>query len=164
MNPTPIRVLFVCLGNICRSPMAEGLFRHLVAQQGLSDRIVADSAGTSSYHIGELPDARTCQTTQRRNIELTHRARQFSAKDFQDFDYILAADQNNLKHILRLKNQNYPHCHVHLLRDFDPQVIEASAEVPDPYYGTMKDFEEVFTILERSCSALLTHIRKAESW
>lgn len=164
MSTQPIRVLFVCLGNICRSPMAEGIFGHFVAQQGLSNRINTDSAGTSSYHIGELPDTRTCQTTEKRNIVLTHRARQFSAKDFQDFDYILAADQNNLKHILKLKNQNYPHCHVHLLRDFDPQVIEPPAEVPDPYYGSLKDFEEVFVILERSCLALLAHIRQVQAW
>ncbi|MFN3316607.1 MAG: low molecular weight protein-tyrosine-phosphatase, partial [Raineya sp.] len=99
-----MKILFVCLGNICRSPLAEGIFRKLVEEAGLREQIEVDSAGTSAYHIGELPDYRTRQVAEKNGIMLTHKARQFKKSDFDEFDYILAADKNNLAHLKALQN------------------------------------------------------------
>ena len=149
-------ILFVCLGNICRSPIAEGVFQHLVDEASLCDSIKADSAGTASYHIGELPDIRARQVCEERGIRLTHRARAFSKDDFEIYDYILAMDKQNLTNILKLKPNNSK-AEVKLIRDFDTK--HKGAEVPDPYYGEMDGFVEVFDMLERSCNGLLNAIK-----
>lgn len=150
-----LRVLFVCLGNICRSPMAEGVFDALVRERGLEEQFYIDSAGTASYHIGALPDHRMRQTAERYSIQLTHRARQFSKKDFEDFDYILAMDGSNFMNIKRLDHA-HSHGKVLIMRDFDPQ--KTSLDVPDPYYGDMNGFEEVYHLLWRCNTAFLDYL------
>ncbi|MEO1655619.1 MAG: low molecular weight protein-tyrosine-phosphatase, partial [Bacteroidota bacterium] len=134
-----VKVLFVCLGNICRSPMAEGIFKQMVNELGLD--IICDSAGTSSYHIGELPDERMRLTAKNHGIDLTHRARQLAQDDFDKFQYILAMDQSNYQNIMNLKirvsSQAEPT--IKLIRDFDPH--QGNKQVPDPYYGDQEDFE-----------------------
>lgn len=143
------------MGNICRSPLAEGIFRQLLVEAGLQKQVQVDSAGTSAYHIGELPDYRTRQVAEKNGIRLTHRARQFRKTDFEEFDYILAADKSNLAY---LKTLQTPHtkAKLHLIRDWEGTQLE----VPDPYYGTMKDFEEGFQILEKALKCFLEEIKK----
>lgn len=153
-----IGVLFVCLGNICRSPLAEAVFRSVVAEAGLTDRFAIDSAGTSSYHTGEGPDPRTVAVARGRGIELDHLARQIHETDFDRFAYMLVMDRENLRKVERLRDRVAPHADVRLLRSYDPQG-RGDAEVPDPYFGGEEGFREVQEIVERSCRALLAHIR-----
>lgn len=153
------KVLFVCLGNICRSPMAHGIFQRWVDDAGLSNQIVVDSAGTASYHIGSLPDKRARQTCEERGIKLTHRARAFSTDDYETYDYILVMDKENLLNIQKLAPINHKSI-VKLMRAYD--VKHPNADVPDPYYGEMDGFVEVFDMLERSCGELLREIEKFE--
>ncbi len=155
-----IKVLFVCLGNICCSPIAEGVFRELVQKAGLSETIRCDSAGTASYHIGSVPDRRIRQIAQEKGIKLTHKARKLAGDDFYDFDYIVAMNENNFQDI---RNQSYrssgfyfPEDKLFMLREFDPE-IENSGDstqlsVPDPYYEDIAVFDEVYRIVER-CGA-----------
>lgn len=152
-----IKVLFVCLGNICRSPLAEEVFKHYVQKKGLENKIICDSAGTSSYHLGENPDKRTIKNARNNGIELAHKARQFNVNDFEDFDYILAMDNSNLQNILKLKPAHIDKCEICLMRDFD-EVAKASKDVPDPYFGGDEGFQEVFEILERANSKFLDHL------
>lgn len=158
-----INVLFVCLGNICRSPIAEGVFKELVAQHGLADKISCDSAGTAGYHIGALPDRRMRMIADKNGITLTHQARQFTSEDFANFDYIMAMDESNYEDISRVglqKAKSSPsNQQLFLYRLFDP---ERGAEniVPDPYYGETKDFIEVYEIVERSGQSFLDFLIK----
>ena len=154
-----IRVCFVCLGNICRSPTAEGVFRRLVSSANLSQQIEIDSAGTAAYHIGELPDARARAAAQRRGYDLTGTARQFQRGDFARFDYVLAADAANLRVLQKLAPSDEARRRVHLLREFDATAAPG-VEVPDPYYGGPAGFDEVIDICERACGGLLVHIRQ----
>jgi protein-tyrosine phosphatase len=130
---TEIRVLFVCLGNICRSPTAEGVFRHLVEKQGKGDRVAIDSAGTAAYHAGESPDARSAATARARGVVLSGAARQVRKSDFEDFDYILAMDASNYADLSKMRPGGAS-AKVHMFRDFDPGSPKGS-DVPDPYYG-----------------------------
>ena len=151
------KVLFVCLGNICRSPLAEGLFRKAVDSSHFADRIICDSCGTSNYHIGELPDSRTRENAWQYGLELSHRARQFSLDDFHKFDFILAMDRQNLSVIQQWQKENtieYPN--LSLMREFDP--LQSHPDVPDPYFGGPGGFQEVFDILARSSDRLLQHV------
>lgn len=148
-----INVLFVCLGNICRSPIAEGVFRELVIKAGLSDAIGCDSAGTASYHIGSLPDRRMRQLALTHGIALDHKARKLSGDDFYSFDYIVAMDDANFEDT---RNQSYrssgfyfPEDKLFLYRQFDPEATEATLSVPDPYYEDIAVFDDVYQIVER---------------
>ncbi len=139
------KFLFVCLGNICRSPVAEGIMLHLKKQHGLALEI--DSAGTAGYHIGEAPDARTVANAKKNGVDLSSlRARQFSTSDFESFDVIYVMDKNNLKNVLNMANTEAQRQKVKLLLGHE--------EVPDPYYGTEKDFEEVFHLVYNACNDL----------
>lgn len=154
-----IRVLFVCLGNICRSPMAEGIFNAKVKSLGLDKHLQSDSAGTSDYHIGELPDERTIRCAQKNGVEIQHRGRQVHPTDFRDFTYIVAMDEHNLKNLNQLKEKTAnPTKEVFLMRNF--VAGSAGLPVPDPYYGGEKEFEEVYAILDEALDGFLNHLKE----
>ena len=145
------------MGNICRSPTAEAVFRQMVDKAHLSDRIVVDSAGTGSYHVGQQADSRARAAGQRRGYRFVGRARQFSRNDFEGFDYVLAMDQDNLRTLRSLAPNETARAKLKLLRSYD-STAETGAEVPDPYYGGPRGFDEVIDICERACRGLLEHI------
>ncbi|MBN2510328.1 MAG: low molecular weight phosphotyrosine protein phosphatase [Spirochaetales bacterium] len=145
------------MGNICRSPLAHGVFQHMVNQKGLENRIVVDSCGTISYHAGELPDQRMRAQAAQHGITLDHRARQIEAADLHDFDLILAMDKSNLFHIKELaKGKGQYKAKIKLFREYD--TAKTGKEVPDPYYGGPDGFTRVYEIVDRTCRNLLTNI------
>lgn len=153
----PYKLLFVCLGNICRSPAAENIMNHLIEQTGLSDEIICDSAGTSRYHIGSPPDQRMSEAAwQKLQIKLCGSARQFKKSDFQDFDLILAMDRDNYENILILDPSGQYKQKVHLMCDFCSR--HTLKEVPDPYYGGTEGFNQVIDLLVDACEGLLKYI------
>jgi protein-tyrosine phosphatase len=151
-------VLFVCLGNICRSPLAEGVFKRLVSAEGLEDRFDIDSAGTSDYHIGSSPDPRTLEEARGRGLILDHAARQIQTEDFDRFDYVIAMDASNFGRIERLARTLRGRAELHLLRAFDDEAGD-DLEVPDPYFGGPEGFADVHDMVERACRGLLDHVR-----
>ncbi len=154
-----VSVLFVCMGNICRSPMAEGAFRRMLESVGLAEAVYVDSAGTHSYHIGAPPDMRSQATAARRGVDLRSlRARQVTEADFAAFDYVLAMDQDNLKHMLGLCRDAALRSRIQLFLDFAPETPER--EVPDPYYGGAGGFERVMDLVEAAAQGLLAHMRE----
>jgi protein-tyrosine phosphatase len=156
-DPSPIKLCFVCLGNICRSPTAEGVMLHLVREAGLSARFAIDSAGTGAYHAGERADPRSRAEAQSRGVDLPSIARQFTARDFDEFDYVIAMDRKNRLDLSRLANGDAQLRKLHLLRSFDPRADDL--DVPDPYYGGDDGFARVFEICEAGCRGLLAHLR-----
>ena len=146
-----IKVLFVCLGNICRSPMAEGAFLHLIEKAKLQDRFEVDSAGTAAYHIGKLADERMRKISANHGILLKSRARKITKEDLDYYDYILAMDKENHKNIQKLSV--CPLTNLYLMREFDDQV--PGDEVPDPYYGGLDGFEEVYEMQLRTNKKML---------
>lgn len=150
----PTRLLFVCLGNICRSPAGENVMNHLLEREGLGGRFEVDSAGTAGYHIGAAPDRRMIAAGKARGIPMKGRARQVKADDFAEFDWIFAMDRSNLRDLEALKKKcGSPHARLVLFCDF----CEAhdTKEVPDPYCGGPEDFEEVLDLLEDGCGAFI---------
>jgi len=155
---TPARVLFVCTGNICRSPTAEGVFRHAVVSAGLAQKILVDSAGTHGYHLGHPPDCRTQLAAAQRGYDLANlRARQVTGQDFVEFDYILAMDLDNLSDLRRLAPAQQ-HGKLSLFMDYSS--ARRGEEVPDPYYGAAQEFELVLDMAEDAATGLLQHIKK----
>ncbi len=153
-----VRVLFVCLGNICRSPTAEGVFRAVVRAQGLEQVIETDSAGTHSYHVGDAPDARAQAAAARRGIDLSGlRGRQATRHDIESFDFILAMDRENLRHLRALSPPGMEG-KIRLFLDFAPSRPER--EVPDPYFGGDGGFDRVLDMVEEAATGLLEHIRR----
>lgn len=150
----PTRILFVCLGNIVRSPLAEGMFRHLAELAGVADKYQIDSAGTSNYHIGEPPDSRMVRVAARNGLHYSGAARQVLRRDLQDFDLLIPMDEDNRAGLLALARGAEQLGKIHLLREFDPHGGPRAA-VPDPYYGGIEGFEETYRIVERSCQNLL---------
>lgn len=150
-----IKVLFVCLGNICRSPLAEAIFKHKVKERGLNKIIIADSCGTANYHVGDTPDPRTIANAMKNGVTIDHCGRQLCVDDFSSFDYVLAMDNSNLKNIMRVASDKSWHEKIQMMRDYDP---EGKGEVPDPYYGGEKGFQEVFDILNRTMDSFLDHL------
>jgi len=148
-----MRILFVCMGNICRSPTAEGVFRHLLAQRAVDFVLEVDSAGTHDYHVGEPPDTRAIAAAKRRGIDLSPlRARQIAREDFSRFDLVLAMDEQNLAELKRRAGPAHPE-RIRLLMDYAPNA--ARRFVPDPYYGGPLGFEEVLDLLEQASEGLL---------
>jgi len=153
------RVLFVCLGNICRSPTAEAVMRGLVAERGLADEIEVDSAGIGDWHIGKGPDERAVAAGARRGIELVGTARQISREDFERFDWIIAMDNRNIGSLQDLAAGDPDIPEPQLLRSFDPEAVAAGElEVPDPYYGGEDHFDNVVDLVQRGCEGLLDAI------
>ncbi len=147
------RVLFVCLGNICRSPTAHGVFESLVKKKGYTDKIIVDSAGTSGWHIGKKPDSRTIKEAKKRGYNLQYiRSRKAVAEDFSNFDYILAMDKDNLFELKKLKPKNYKG-KLELFLNYSPETVYR--EVPDPYYGGEKGFTLVLDLIEEASEKLL---------
>lgn len=155
-----VKVLFVCLGNICRSPTAEGVFRKLVEEEDLLDAIVIDSAGTHAYHVGAPPDRRAREAASRRGIDLSGlRGRQATREDLHYYDYVLAMDQDNHRYLLDIAGERRDK--VQLLMEFSEEYDEF--EVPDPYYGGARGFERVLDMIESASRGLLTDIRERYS-
>ena len=152
-----ISILFVCMGNICRSPTAESVLRHYVEKAQLDGRIRIDSAGTHDYHIGDAPDARTVRAASQRGYDMSQlRGRQVEADDFARFDYVLAMDEENLANLQRLRPRG-TRCHLGLFLEFAVHHVER--EVPDPYYGGAQGFERVLDMVEDGVDGLLRHIQ-----
>ena len=145
------KVLFVCLGNICRSPLAEALFRKHIKEKGLTAEFSCDSCGTAAYHIGSPPDRRSVANASSNGLDYTHRGRQLQIQDFENFDYILAMDDSNFEDIQSLNRVE--HKNIYKLRDFDS--IEMGSDVPDPYFGGEQGFQEVYDIINRATLHLL---------
>lgn len=150
------RLLFVCLGNICRSPSAENIMNHLIAQRQLGDSVVCDSAGTASYHVGSPPDRRMAQAAKVYGIDLVGRARQFDVADFDRFDYILSMDQQNYRDILTLDPAGQYADRVQMICDYCR--THPDREVPDPYYGGPEGFNYVIELLLDACEGFLDYI------
>jgi low molecular weight protein-tyrosine phosphatase len=179
-----MRLLFVCLGNICRSPTAEGVMRALVRDAGLDEQIELDSAGLGSWHVGSPPDRRAAAAARVRGILLNGRARTVTRADFEDFDLLLAMDSSNLRELRRMAPDEHTRAKVRLLREFDPasrangpeggargdpdvrdrdlSLPEPDLDVPDPYYGATGGFEEVLELVQAACAGLLEDVLAKE--
>ena len=152
-----MKILFVCLGNICRSPLAEAIFLHKIKEKGLENDFEASSCGTADYHIGDPPDPRTIRNAAKNGIEIHHLCRQLTNSDLDNFDLIAAMDKSNYFSILNLTNASLNAHKIFLMRAFDPQ---GKGDVPDPYSGTERDFQAVFEILDRSIDGLIEYLQK----
>jgi protein-tyrosine phosphatase len=157
-----ISVLFVCLGNICRSPLAEAVFRQTVADAGLAHRFRIDSAGTSGYHDGESPDPRTREVAARRGVEVAGTSRRVTEADVTEFDYLIAMDADNLREVEALIERSSVDGDgpaARMLREFDSEAA-GDLEVPDPYFGGPQGFDNVHDLVERSARGLLEHLKE----
>ena len=152
-----INILFVCLGNICRSPSGEGVFKALIKKEGLEKAFFVDSAGTSAFHVGESADRRMQKHAAKRNIYLTSRSRKFTKDDFTKFDYIMAMDTDNYIDILSIDKQGIFKNKVFMMTDYSS--LYQGREIPDPYYGGNMGFEEVLDIIEDSCLGFLEMLK-----
>jgi protein-tyrosine phosphatase len=152
-----MRILFVCMGNICRSPTAEGIMRRLLRDADLD--VEVESAGTGGWHVGEPPDERAAAAAARRGVTLTGAARQVTADDFRRYDLLIAMDRGNLRELLALAPDEDAAEKVRLLREFDPASAGGDLDVPDPYYGGDRGFETVLDMVEAACRGLLDELR-----
>lgn len=159
MDDRTVRILFVCMGNICRSPLAEGIFRELVNRDGLHEQIEIDSAGIGSWHVGELADPRTRAVAQQRGLSLTSRARQVRPDDLDEFDLLIVMDEDNLRAVERLRATLPPRAELRRLREFD-STADSDLDVPDPFYGGDDGFEVVHDMIGRACEGLLEYVRR----
>jgi len=156
-----ISILFVCMGNICRSPTAEGVFRHKVKNAGLDNRIEIDSAGTHAYHVGEPPDGRAQKAALNRGFDLSHqRARRVNSNDFEEFDYVIAMDRDNEDSLLSICPTGFED-RVHLFLNFASNAN--TTEVPDPYYGGGNGFNVVLDLVEDAADGLVAHLQEKHS-
>ncbi len=151
------RILFICLGNICRSPAADGIMHHLVDEAGMADDFYIDSAGIGSWHVGQLPDHRMRRHGERHGYQFTHRARQFTAADFDRFDLIAVMDHENRQDVMRQARSETDRQKVIAMSDYLCH-HPGQQTIPDPYYGTDRDFEFVIELLEDACAGLLKQL------
>jgi protein-tyrosine phosphatase len=152
-------LLFICLGNICRSPTAEGVMRSLIAERGLEDEVSIDSAGTGDWHVGDAPDTRATAAARLRGIPLVGAARQVTRSDFEEFDLLLAMDSSNASNLRRIAPNEQAAAKVRLLREFDPaSASRDDLDVPDPYYGGEDGFEHVLDLVTAACLGLLNSL------
>ncbi len=149
-----MRIIFVCQGNIIRSPLAENLFRYLVQERGVQDNYQLESAGTSAYHVGEPPDRRMRQVAREKGFQYTGKARQFRRDEFDHHDLIIAMDKSNLRILNAWASSEEEKKKIRMMREFDPNGT-SKLDVPDPYYGGLDGFDETFKIVKRSCQGLL---------
>jgi protein-tyrosine phosphatase len=156
-----MRILFVCMGNICRSPTAVGVMRRLLEDEGLADRVHIESAGTGGWHVGKPPDERATLAARRRGISLSGSAQQVRADDFRDYDLLIAMDRDNLSELLAVAPDEEAAEKVRLLREFDP-AASGDLDVPDPYYGGDRGFDTVLDMVEAACRGLLDELRAAD--
>ena len=156
-----VRVCFVCLGNICRSPAAEAVLRQLLDEAGMAEFVEVDSAGTARYHLGDRPDPRTLAEAARRGIPIEHRARQLTRDELGEWDLIIAMDAHNLRDLRAMAAADGDVDRLRLLRSFDPSMGEpgVDADVPDPYYGEDVGFSEMFDLIEPACRGLVEHLQ-----
>ncbi len=160
MAESRVRLLFVCMGNICRSPTAEGVMAHLLEREGLAGAVTIDSAGTGAWHAGCAPDERATSAAATRGITLSGAARQVRPSDFEDFDLLLCADADNLRDVSALAPSAEARDKVRRLREFDPQALSSGdLDIPDPYYGGARGFEDVLDLVERACQGVLDELR-----
>jgi protein-tyrosine phosphatase len=160
---SPVRLLFVCLGNICRSPTAEAVMRHLVEEADLEDQFEIESAGTGSWHVGSQPDRRSTAAAAGRGIVMEGQARQVDESDFFHYDMLLAMDGSNFDDLKALAPSSDLESKVFMLREFDPESRDnPDLDVPDPYYGGPRGFEHVLDLVEAACRGLLDHVMAAE--
>jgi low molecular weight protein-tyrosine phosphatase len=159
-SPSPsVSICFVCLGNICRSPTAEGVMKAVLRRVGLERRVAVESAGTADYHTGSLPDRRSRSAARARGLSLDSRAQQFTARDFARFDYVLAMDEANARDLRAIAPDPVANARVRLFRSFDP-ASALGAAVPDPYHGGADGFEHVLDLCEAACEGLIEHLRR----
>jgi len=155
----PVGVAFVCLGNICRSPIAAAVLRAMVDEAGLADQIVVESAGTSDYNVGKEADPRAVAVLGRHGYPIVHTARQFTTEDFDRIDLVIALDGANRRDLLRLARTEQDRAKIHLLLEFDP-ASGPDADVPDPWYGEDTDFDATIGLVTPACRGLLEHLRQ----
>lgn len=156
-----IKILFVCLGNICRSPLAEAIFKSKISQRNLDGVVAVDSAGTSNYHIGSGPDSRSLENAKLNNINIDHCARQISEEDLETFDYIIAMDNENYDNISQLATLGHQKKKLFFMRGFESDGTynpQQAKNVPDPYYGGTEGFQNVFDILEIACNNFMRYL------
>ena len=153
------KIMFVCMGNICRSPLAHAVFEHILKREQTDDGYLVDSSGTIDYHIGEKPDPRMRRTAESHGIPMEHRAQQLTKEHLRQFDHIICMDHENKANALRLADNNRDAQKICLLRDFDPA---GPGDVPDPYFGGDEGFEKVFKIVSRSCEALFRNLSERQ--
>jgi low molecular weight protein-tyrosine phosphatase len=157
-----MRILFVCMGNICRSPTAEGVMRSLLRAEGLEEAVEVQSAGTGGWHAGSAPDERAVAVARSRDIVVEGEARQVTAEDFERFDLLLAMDGENERELLARAPDEQARARVRLLREFDPASVAAGdLDVPDPYYGGPHGFDRVLDQVQAACRGLLDEVRSA---
>lgn len=162
MEKHVIRVCFVCMGNICRSPLAEGVFRHLATEAGVNHNYHIESFGIGAWHVGEEPDPRSQAVALAHGIRLTSRAQQFRLKDFARFEHVLALDETIAEDLHRLASDDASRSKVRLLRPYDPWA-EGNLNVPDPYYGNREGFEAAYQMIYRACRKLLKELSHAST-
>ena len=154
-----MKILFVCLGNICRSPAADGVFSALIEKKRLGNAISCDSCGTGDWHIGQLPDPRMRAAGARRGYDFAHRARQLCAADYENFDLILAMDSQNLSDILERAPAGFERSRARIFTEFCTGKFAEQKFVPDPYYGGESDFDFALDIIENACANLLENVK-----